>query len=226
MSLFGQLVGAAGFFLFVLTISWVFGREIVDGTLKDMWAVPVPRSRILLAKFGVVVLWSIALGLIMLVIGLLMGAAINIPGGSLAMITHGQRCLRRLPVCLVIVLAFPFALFGKYGAGVPTCRSHWPCWLSCSQIWRPLRVGANILHWLSPGLYAQGKSVLAPVSYWIVIITGLLGVLATYLWWRYTRPEPLTRLTRPLTKKHGRCLHRPCSPNYRLIELMASTDWQ
>ena len=28
----------------VLAISWVFGREFADGTLKDMLAVPVPRS--------------------------------------------------------------------------------------------------------------------------------------------------------------------------------------
>ena len=39
--------------------------------------------------------------------------------------------------------------------------------------------------WAVPGLYAQGKSVLAPVSYWIVIFTGLAGMFATYLWWKY-----------------------------------------
>ena len=38
----GQIIAAGGFFLFVLIISWVFGREFADGTLKDMLAVPVP----------------------------------------------------------------------------------------------------------------------------------------------------------------------------------------
>src|SRR5512141_389461 len=35
LALFGQLVAAGGFLLFILSISWVFGREFVDGTLKD-----------------------------------------------------------------------------------------------------------------------------------------------------------------------------------------------
>jgi ABC-2 type transport system permease protein len=38
--------------------------------------------------------------------------------------------------------------------------------------------------WAVPGLYAQGKSPLTPVSYWIVCLTGLAGMLATYLWWK------------------------------------------
>ena len=183
MSLFGQLVGAAGFFLFVLTISWVFGREFVDGTLKDMWAVPVPRSSILLAKFGVVVLWSVALGIVMLVIGLLMGAAINIPGGSLAVITRGS-VVFGVTAGLVIVLVFPFALFASMGRGylLPIALAMMALMLTNLAVFTgwgeyfPLAV---------PGLYAQGKSVLAPVSYWMVIMTGLLGLLATYLWWHY-----------------------------------------
>ena len=44
LQMFGLLLAAGGFVLFVLTISWVFGREFADGTLKDMLAVPVPRS--------------------------------------------------------------------------------------------------------------------------------------------------------------------------------------
>ncbi len=39
--------------------------------------------------------------------------------------------------------------------------------------------------WAVPGIYAQGKSSLPPVSYWIVLLTGLAGMLATYLWWKY-----------------------------------------
>jgi ABC-2 type transport system permease protein len=183
MSLFGQLVGAAGFFLFMLTISWVFGREFEDATLKDMWAVPVPRSSILLAKFGVVVLWSVTLGIIMLVIGLLMGAAINIPGGSLAVITRGSMVFG-ITASLVIVLTFPFAFFASVGRGylLP---------IALAMLALMLTNLAALTGWgeyfplAVPGLYAQGKSVLAPISYWIVIITGLLGILATYLWWHY-----------------------------------------
>jgi ABC-2 type transport system permease protein len=36
LGLFGQLIAVGGFFLFVLIISWVFGREFADGTVKDL----------------------------------------------------------------------------------------------------------------------------------------------------------------------------------------------
>jgi ABC-2 type transport system permease protein len=42
--------------------------------------------------------------------------------------------------------------------------------------------------WSVPGLYAgsAGKGAsLEPVSYWIVILTGLAGMIGTYLWWKY-----------------------------------------
>ena len=39
--------------------------------------------------------------------------------------------------------------------------------------------------WAVPGLYAQGETPSLLASYWIVLITGLLGTLATYLWWKY-----------------------------------------
>jgi hypothetical protein len=39
--------------------------------------------------------------------------------------------------------------------------------------------------WAVPGLYAQGKSALTPLSYWIVVLTGLAGMIATYIWWKF-----------------------------------------
>src|SRR5512137_241376 len=67
LGLFGQLIAAAGLLLFCLVISWVFGREFTDGTLKDMLAVPVQRSKILLAKFIVVAIWSALLTVVIFV---------------------------------------------------------------------------------------------------------------------------------------------------------------
>ena len=39
--------------------------------------------------------------------------------------------------------------------------------------------------WAVPGLYAQGKTSLPPISFWIVFLTGLAGMIGTYLWWMY-----------------------------------------
>ena len=81
--LFAELISAGGFFFFIISVSWVFGREFADGTLKDLLAVPVQRSNILIAKFIVVAAWCVGMAIIILVCGLLVGVIINLPGGSL-----------------------------------------------------------------------------------------------------------------------------------------------
>ena len=116
LGLFGQIIAAGGFFLFVLVISWVFGREFADGTLKDMLAVPVQRSSILLAKFIVVAVWSAALTMVIFIVGLVMGAIIQLPGGSLSVILQGSAVVV-ITACLVIVVVLPFALFASVGRG-------------------------------------------------------------------------------------------------------------
>ena len=58
LSLLAQMVAAGVFIISCLVVSWVFGREFVDHTLKDMLAVPVPRSVLLLAKFVVTAAWA------------------------------------------------------------------------------------------------------------------------------------------------------------------------
>ena len=82
LGLFAEIISAGGFFFFVMAISWVFGREFADGTLKDMLAVPVQRASILLAKFIVTVTWCVVIAILILVFGLLFGALIQLPGGS------------------------------------------------------------------------------------------------------------------------------------------------
>ena len=74
--LFTQMVSAGVFLLLVISISWVFGREFTDGTVKDLLAVPVRRSSILLAKFILIAAWALLLTLVVIVFGF--------PDGSVA----------------------------------------------------------------------------------------------------------------------------------------------
>ena len=183
MNLFGQMIAAGGFLFFCLIVSWVFGREFSDGTLKDMLAVPVPRASILLAKFTVSAAWSAGLSLGIVALGLGMGALIGLPQGSTGVILQG--CLRAVVAAgLAIVVAMPFALLASIGRGYL------------------LPVGAAILTmivgnvvaiagwgeyfpWDVPGLYSQPKIVLPAASFWIVLLAGLAGMAATYLWWKF-----------------------------------------
>ena len=42
----------------------------------------------------------------------------------------------------------------------------------------------EVFPWAVPRLLAQGKRA-APGKPWIVMVTGLAGMVATWLWWKY-----------------------------------------
>ena len=183
LRLFAQIIGTGGFIFFVLVISWVFGREFADGTLKDMLAVPVQRSSILLAKFAVVAAWSAALAILIFLAGLVMGAIIQLPGGSISVFLQGT-ALVAITTCLVIAVVLPFAFFASVGRG----------YLLPVGVAILILITANLVMvagwgeyfpWAIPALNTQGKSDIGPISYLIVILTGLVGMLGTYLWWKY-----------------------------------------
>ncbi|HTP10406.1 MAG TPA: hypothetical protein VMP08_19265 [Anaerolineae bacterium] len=39
--------------------------------------------------------------------------------------------------------------------------------------------------WAIPMLYSQGKGALPSISYVIILLTGVIGTLGTYLWWKF-----------------------------------------
>jgi ABC-2 type transport system permease protein len=181
LGLSGMIIAAGGFFLFVLVISWIFGREFADGTLKDMLAVPVPRSNILLAKFIVMAIWSIALSLVIFIASLVVGALIKLPGGSQGVIFQ-DGALVLITAGLVITVVTPFAFFASVGRGYLLPMGVAVLTLMMANFAAILGWG-EYFPWAMPGLFVQGKGALPSVSYWIVFLTGLVGMLATYLWW-------------------------------------------
>jgi len=183
LGLYGQMIAAGGFFLFLLVISWTFGREFADETLKDMLAVPVPRSSILLAKFVVVSIWSALLAMVMLIAGLIMGSILKLPGGSTGEISQGAAMVA-ITACLTIAVILPFALFAFIGRGYLLPIGLAVLTLMMTNVVAIIGWG-EYFPWAVPGLYAQGKSPLPPISYGIVFLTGLAGMFATYLWWKY-----------------------------------------
>jgi ABC-2 type transport system permease protein len=183
LELFGQLIAMGGYILSILIISWVFGREFTDGTLKDLLAVPVQRASILLAKYILVGIWSVALSLVIFLFGLLMGFILNLPGDSWTVITRGSGLIV-ITACLAIMVVTPFALFASIGRGYLL-----PIGLAILTMMVTNLVAiigwAEYFPWAIPGLYVMEKNSLTPVSYWIVILTGLAGIAATYLWWKF-----------------------------------------
>jgi ABC-type transport system involved in multi-copper enzyme maturation permease subunit len=183
LGLTAMMIAAGGFFLFCLIVCWVFGREFVDGTLKDMLAVPVPRASILLAKFIVAAVWFAVLAGVIFLAGLLTGALIGLPGGSPSVILRGAALVAGT-TCLVIAVVLPFALFASVGRGYLL-----PIGLAILALMTANLLAvmgwAEYFPWAVPGLFAQGKEALPPISYAIVLLTGLAGMIATYHWWKY-----------------------------------------
>ncbi|HSB90512.1 MAG TPA: ABC transporter permease [Anaerolineales bacterium] len=178
-----QVIAAGGFFFSVLAIAWVFGREFADGTLKDMLAVPVSRSRIVLAKFGVAVVWSAVTTVVVLVAGLVVGALLRLPGGSAVSIFEGVLAVG-IAAGLAIVTVLPFALFASIGRGYLLPLGMAVLSVMAANLVALLGWG-EYFPWAVPLLFAMGKEALPPMSFAIVLLTGVLGVVATDLWWTY-----------------------------------------
>lgn len=183
LGLFAMFMAMGGLGLFSLVISWVFGREFADGTVKDLLAVPVARATILLAKFGVVSVWAAGLSGVMLASCLGLGALIQLPGATLSVLLAGSgRAL--LTAALVLVTVLPFALLAGVGRGYLLPLGAMMLALVSANL-LALAGWADYFPWAVPGLIAMNQATMLPLSLTLVALTGLAGVLATQWWWTY-----------------------------------------
>ena len=111
-----QVTSAGGLAAFGIALSWIFGREFVDGTITSLFALPIRRRTIASAKLSIYLGWSIltAGGLTLTVglLGLLLGY--GPPDGAAA------RLLGQLFVLTVFtaLLAVPAAWATTLGRGL------------------------------------------------------------------------------------------------------------
>jgi ABC-2 type transport system permease protein len=82
------------------------------------------------------------------------------------------------------VVVIPFAFFASLGRGYLL-----PVGMAILALMMANLVAVagwgEYFPWAVPGLLAQGKSSLTLASYAVVMLTGLAGMVATYLWWKY-----------------------------------------
>ncbi len=183
LGLFGMVMAAGGLMLFGLVISWVFGREFADGTLKDMLAVPVQRTTIVAAKFAVVAVWSAALAVVILGVGMVMGAIIQLPGASSEVfLMGGSRVM--VTAVMVIFCTMPLALVASIGRGYLLPIGTMLLAVMAANV-LALAGWGEYFPWGVPGLYAMGKTPLTAASYWIVFLTGAAGIIVTDFWWKH-----------------------------------------
>ncbi len=186
-AILAQALAIGGLVGFGFIASWLFGREFSDDTAKDLLALPVSRSTIVLAKFIVMFLWTMLLFLTVMGIGLISGAIIGIEGWSRQLF---YQAFKRLAACSLLVMAgsTPVAFFASYGQGYLMPMGYVVFTVVFSQIAAVLGHGAYI-PWAVPALYsgAAGEELahIGIFSFLIVFITAIIGILINVLWWRY-----------------------------------------
>jgi len=186
LNMIAQAVGIGGLIIFGFAASWIFGREYSDGTAKDLFVLPVSRSTIVAAKMTAIVLWCAALSVYVFLFSLLMGLLLQLPGWSLQVFwdAAGKVAVTSL---LAIILCPPVAFIASIGRGYLAPLGFVVLSVVLAQIVGALGFG-TYFPWAVPAIFSKAggiEAVLDFLSYFVVVVTGTAGLIATVLWWNY-----------------------------------------
>jgi ABC-2 type transport system permease protein len=185
LDLLGQAVAIGGWILFSIVAAWVFGREFSDRTAKNLLAVPTPRRATVLAKLAVSAEVCAMMAGVATMVGVVIGAAIGLPGGAPAVLVGG---IVRIGVAagLTIALLPPVALVASAGRGYIAAFGVALLLLFLAQIagatgwgeWFPWAVPS-----LLTGAAGPEAAVMGAASYVLIGAVSVAGIVATLVWW-------------------------------------------
>lgn len=185
MGLLAQAVAIGGFMVFSIIASWVFGREHSDRTLKDLLALPTPRTAIVLAKFAVCVVWGVLLALLVYGLGLVVGVLVGLPPAPSAVMVQGSLTVAGAAL-LTMMLTTPVAFFAGVGHGYLAPMGIAIFFVVLAQVVAAAGWG-EYFPWAIPALYAgmagPEDAQLGMISYGLVVATAVIGVVGTLWWW-------------------------------------------
>lgn len=186
MGLVDQIAAVAVFVGAGVVISWAFGREHADRTFPSLFALPVSRGTVAMAKFLVLTGWVVALGVIISAMALLLGIL-----GGVAPFDIGEAINESVRLLGISVgagtLALTLGLAASLGRGYLPAIGALIVIIAIAQVavlfgtggWFPYTV---------PGLMAvagaEGAPELNAVQIALVPAVALVGMWLTVLWWR------------------------------------------
>lgn len=111
-----QIASAGGLLAFGVALSWMFGREFADGTVSGLFALPVRRSTIAVAKLLVYLMWSLGVAVVLAAVVAMLGFALGYGATDAAGIGE----VLRIPVLTVLtaLIAVPAAWATTLGRGL------------------------------------------------------------------------------------------------------------
>ncbi len=185
-NILSQAVAVGGGILFAIVTTWVFGREFSDRTAKELLALPTSREAIVAAKFVVVAVWTFLLSLWVLLFGLIVGKLVVIPGWSEALLRRASVDLLGAAVLTIALLPF-VALLASMGRGyLPPFG--WMILITVLSQIAAITGWGDWFPWSVPALFSGAAGPRAELmgmhSYLIVILASMVGLAATFHWWR------------------------------------------
>lgn len=174
-----QITSAGGLLAFGVALSWLFGREFADGTIGGLFALPVRRSTIALAKLAVYVVWAGGAAVLLAVVVAILGLSF----GYGATDAPGVVELLRVPVLVMLtaLIAVPAAWVSTLGRGLLPGIAATVVLLVLAQIMAVVGIGAWVPI-VAPALWAIDPTAVPIASLAIVpsvpVVFGAFSALA------------------------------------------------
>lgn len=184
-ALTAQTVAVGGLIIFGTAVIWLFGREFSDRTATDLLALPTSRTAVVLAKLLLGIVWCTLLSVLLLLVVLVLGAGLGLPGWSGGVALRGAGAVLGTGL-LTAALAVPYGLAASVGRGYLPAVAVLFLTVLLAQVLAAVGHGAWF-PWAVPALLAgtagpvpAGIGGAGPV---LVLLTALGSAAATALWW-------------------------------------------
>lgn len=186
-AILNQTLGSVGLIGFGFVTSWLFGREFIDRTIKDILALPVRRSSIVFAKIIIVFLWCILLALVLYIVGIISGLIMNLPGWTADFFWHFSFNYFMTSL-LTLLLCTPVSYLAGYSRGIIAPLGFVILTMIMAQFVGLIGLGPYF-PWAIPGLFSVADDApgmqLHAASYIILALTFTFGYWATVHWWKH-----------------------------------------
>ena len=174
--------------LYAIMISYLFGREYNEHTLKTMLTIPVSRGKFLLSKYVMFLVWILILTVVTTLSTMVLGFVAGLDGFSLKLFIDSFAQLLFANVLLFLTFS-PFVFISLFitnmvpamvgGAGLALVNM-----LIYGQTWAPY------VPWVCPYLIASGEiaeySGSVTLSYAVILATFAIGLVISYIYFTKT----------------------------------------
>jgi ABC-2 type transport system permease protein len=185
-SVLSQAIAIGGVIVFSIVTAWMFGREFSDHTAKDLMALPTSRESIVMAKLVVITLWALGISLWIYLVGLLVGSLVDIPGWTIELAVESFGNILAT-AGMTLLLMTPVAFIASMGRGYLPPLGFAILTVFFAQIIAAIGWG-DWFPWSVPALFSGAagprEDLIGVHSYLLVILAGILGLAATFYWWR------------------------------------------